>query len=82
MQSKAVVLPHIEPTSHSWLSFRYVLSTHWTGQAIELVMALMSVLSCVTFVWETYLEKAAPLWMFWAEVLFSMSFSVNYVVFL
>lgn len=44
-------------------------------------MAVFSVISCASFVWESYLPDGSPLWMFNVEVVVSMGFAVNYAVF-
>mmetsp|Transcript_3154 Transcript_3154/g.11355 ORF Transcript_3154/g.11355 Transcript_3154/m.11355 type:complete len:277 (+) Transcript_3154:673-1503(+) len=55
----------------------FFLMTAPPGFALEIAMALMSIGSCVVFVWESYLDES-PLWMFWTELFFSTYFAFQY----
>lgn len=54
------------------------------GTANDIIMAIFSVLSCVLFVWETYLpdDDGTPVWMFSTEVVFSTGFALQYFLLL
>lgn len=55
----------------------FFLTSSPTGFALEVLMAVFSIGSCVVFVWESYLPQS-PLWMFWIELLFSTFFAFQY----
>jgi len=54
-----VKVPPAMPGSESTFRARchMFLSTSLTGSALEAIMAVFSIGSCVTFVWETYLDE-------------------------
>merc|ERR1719238_465890 len=56
------------------------VSTSVMGSVLEAVMAMFSIGSCVTFVWETYIDGPTPTWMFCAEMMFSVFFTFQYVL--
>lgn len=44
----------------------------------DVLMAIISVGSCILFVWETYMNGATPIWMFCTELFFSTGFAYQY----
>mmetsp|Transcript_1431 Transcript_1431/g.5272 ORF Transcript_1431/g.5272 Transcript_1431/m.5272 type:complete len:1180 (-) Transcript_1431:74-3613(-) len=58
---------------------RYHISHSRAGQGIEAVTAIMSFISCITYIWETYLSFT-PLLMMISEVIFANFFAFQYFI--